>query len=197
MNKSLFLGDIIMNICELANNIMSKEESEELNRAIALQNNNSEEFYKKYQKLIENIIFVTSQNEYMDFIREENSLNKNIFILEFLSSKNYCINIGGYEENADSKIIDFFYRKKIKLTNTFIKKNTNIAADIDNNQNFKNYLTVLNNELNRMGFEICVLFHDIYCEGVYTLFVYNRKFSKKIWNELENNDISIYFKCSI
>lgn len=89
-----------MTIYELANNILSKEDRRELHRSIFLLNNNSEEFYKKYSNLIQNIIFVTSQNEFMDFLNE-NILNKNIFILEFLSSKNYCIRIGRYEKNVD------------------------------------------------------------------------------------------------
>lgn len=51
-----------MTIYELANNILSKEDRRELHRSIFLLNNNSEEFYKKYSNLIQNIIFVTSQN---------------------------------------------------------------------------------------------------------------------------------------
>lgn len=51
-----------MTIYELANNILSKEDRRELHRSIFMLNNNSEEFYKKYSNLIQNIIFVTSQN---------------------------------------------------------------------------------------------------------------------------------------
>lgn len=181
-----------MTIYELANNILSKEESEELYSAISLQNNNSEEFYEKYPKLIQDIIFVTSQIEFMDFLNE-NILNKNIFILEFLCNKNYCINIGGYEKNVDNKIINFLNKKKIKLTNTFIKNNTNIDTDIDDNDNFKDYLFMLSKELNCLDFGICVLFNDVYCAGVYTLLIYSKKFNTTIFHELEDNDISIYF----
>ena len=56
--------------------------------------------YSKYQKVIEELLFITSKQEFDDFIKENECLEIKSFLLAYACYENICCSIGMYETDA-------------------------------------------------------------------------------------------------
>lgn len=116
--------------------------------------------YNKYQKVIEDLLFITSKQEFDDFVADNECLEIKSFLLAYACNENICCSIGMYETNADVTLRRYLnLDKKVILHDNYeeldylvddIKKINSVIAD--------------NNK------KCIVFFDDTYCEGVYYIF---------------------------
>ena len=181
-----------MDINLLAKKLLNPQEYTELTSAIKLlENNNFQILYNNYSNILESLFFVQSYNEFMDFIKENKTIKKNIFILGFLTKKKKCIEIGGYENKLEKKIKQFIAEKNNKLNNSINQLNKNVYTDYDGEDNFFEYISNLNDILVNYKLKTVIFFNDVYCACTYNVFLLDISFLDNIVNEWQDNDIKL------
>ena len=66
-----------------------------------------------------------------------------------------------------------------------------IFTDFDKEDNFKDCIRELNNELNSLNMRFILYFNDIYSACLYSLFLLDTKFADDVLNEWEDEYISL------
>ncbi len=183
-----------MNIKQLAKKILSDSEYKELLNAIKLMENQEIEYlYNQYEGMIGRTIFIHSYEDFKDFIRENNTIEQNIFILGFFAEKAQCIEIGGYEENLEIKINQFIvgFSKNIELHTCIAQLSDKVYTDYDDEDNLHEYIIKLNNLLTHYNLKLVLFFNDVYCGCAYHLFLLNNSMANIILHEWRDDDIQI------
>ena len=180
-----------MDINLLSKELLNNHEYTELIEAINLiKNNDFNELFNNYSNVISETVFTKSYEEFMDFI-QENTFEINIFILEFLTIKNKCIGIGGYENNIGSKIKQFIFKNNPELKDSINFLDENIFTDYDGEDNFYNYIYLLNKILRQHNLQIILFFNNVYCACAYNLFLLRDTVADGITKEWQDNCIQM------
>jgi len=181
-----------MNAKDLGKELLGSQDYQEIETALELlENEEYEKIYDYYGDVINELILVNSNDEFLDFINSE-VLNESIFIFGLLIKKNECVQIGGYEEQVQKKINLFISEKldNIDLVDDIIT-NINIFTDYDGEDNFQEYVKEINQKLNTIDMEIVVLFNDIYSACCYSLLLLNKELASELLSKWDDNSICI------
>ena len=116
-------------------------------------NHDYEMLYVKYCQVIESLLFVTSEDEFADFINENNHIELDSFLLELAAQRELCF---GFSVNDEiSSIVDY-----IKSESGFVFDN---EAD-----SILEILDMANKRDEHMKY--IAFFDDRYSEGMYYVF---------------------------
>ena len=69
------------------------------------------ELYKTQSKVLQAMLFVETQKEFEDFLKNEERLEEDIFWLYYETVQGESLLIGGYEEDVTSKVTTFMKKK--------------------------------------------------------------------------------------
>lgn len=129
--------------------------------------------YNEYREVIEQLLFITSREEFDDFIEEQESLEIKPFLLAYASNEKACCAIGMYEKNADIALKQYAnVDEKIVLCNDYEDPNC-LIEDIKK----------INSVLANTGKKCIAFFDDTYCEGSYYIFKIDSESDNEIYTD--------------
>lgn len=130
------------------------------------------ELYRLQSKTLQKMLFVNSEQEFEDFLKNEESLEEDIFWLYYAVIHGESLLIGGYDKDVTAKITTFL---KNKLPETIFKDIqkylSDIYVDIDDRDTLQEKINACNLCLSDSSYFIQVECDDIYCALAYFLTV--------------------------
>jgi len=182
-----------MNIINLAELLLSSEETNEMRKSIQMiEGKDYSEFYKYNQDIVQSILFIETIDEFLDF-SSENALNLECFCAAFLSTKGHGIQVGGYEDNLTETLTEFFEAKGFDYPDIFeIIGKEKIYTDCSNYDNFKKSLTAINHVLDAHGLRIIVLEDCVYCDCEYTMLLVDKALANDLVSEWQSDNFEVY-----
>lgn len=157
------MRQITHNIAKSYMDILSLLQSQNLEIKDIIDLINGKQFsllYSRYQKVIEELLFITSEQEFDNFIEEGGCLELRSFLLAYASNKKVCCAIGIYEENADVTL-----RQYVNIGENVILHDNYESADY-----LVEDIKKINSVIANTKKKCIALFDDTYCEGVYYIF---------------------------
>lgn len=128
--------------------------------------------YDQYAPMLQNMLFVQSVEEWLDFIQQEGGLEEEPLALYLSAWRGECLLLGCYQGDATQTVLDYF---KDKIPEELRKKLSNlppIVIDIDElNGTLEKQLAPYQEALEPAGVVFRIEFEDIYCSGAYFLSV--------------------------
>ena len=130
------------------------------------------ELYKTQSATLNEMLLVNSQQEFEDYLKNEDFLVEDIFWLYYATVQGESLLIGGYEEDTTSKVTAFL---KGHLPETIFigiqKYLQDIYVDIDDRDNLQEKIEICNQQLSNSGYHIQIDSDDTYCALAYFLSV--------------------------
>lgn len=144
-------------------------------------------------KSIEDMISVNSYLDFLDFIDflEVEKLNKTIFMCTWMENNGKCIELGGYEENLQNKIVNFLTQKLHSAVSIDTGTEEEIFSDYDGEDNFRDYIRNLNAQLSVLDMQLILFFNDVYVQCSYFLFLVDRETAARITKEWDDSDLEL------
>ena len=128
--------------------------------------------YDQYAPVFQNMLFVQSLEEWLDFIQQEGTLEQEPLGLYLSAWRGECLLLGGYEGEATQKILDCL---KGKIPGELLEKLSGlppVVIDIyELNGTLEKQIVPYQAVLESAGFALHIDFEDIYCAGAYFLSV--------------------------
>lgn len=130
------------------------------------------ELYKTQSATLNEMLLVNSQQEFEDYLKNEDFLKEDIFWLYYATVQGESLLIGGYEEDAISKVSTFLKGHLPETIFVGIQKYLqDIYVDIDDRDNLQEKIEICNQLLLDSGYYIHIDSDDTYCALAYFLSV--------------------------
>lgn len=181
-----------MDFEKLAQEILSAEEIKNVDDSWRLlENEGYEAFFDTNIDIISEILFLDSYSDFLVFLKE-GELNRTIFMCAWMEKNEKCIEIGGYEDNIQNKVVSYLAQKidSAEFLDT-ITGGKEIFSDFDGEDNFKDYIRNINVQLVDQGMQFILFFNDIYVQCSYYLFLFDRTMANKLTKEWDDSDIEL------
>lgn len=128
------------------------------------------ELYKTQSKVLQAMLFVETQKEFEDFLKNEERLEEDIFWLYYETVQGESLLVGRYEEDVTSKVTTFMKKKLPETAFTAIQEYLqDIYVDIDDMDNLQEKMDILNQHLSEYGYHVQIENEDTYCALAYFL----------------------------
>ena len=128
--------------------------------------------YSQYAPVLQEMLFVQSQEEWLDFIRQEGALEEEPLKLYLSAWRGESLLLGCYEGEATQKVLDYL---KGRIPDDLLERLNGLAPvviDIDElNGRLEKQIAPYREILDPIGFILHIGFEDIYCDGAYFLSV--------------------------
>lgn len=118
-----------------------------------LKNKQYDLIYKEYRQVIEALLFVTSEDEFADFIREIGYIEMDSFLLELAAQRDICFALS--------------VNDVMSTLSSYIENESNLILDAKN-KTIVDILSKANECDNKMRY--IAFFDDQYSDGIYYLF---------------------------
>lgn len=133
------------------------------------------ELYQTQSATLNEMLLVNSQQEFEDYLKNEDFLEEDIFWLYYAAVQGESLLIGGYEGDVTSKVSTFLNQHLPATIFVEIQKYLqDISVDIDDRDNLQEKIEICNQHLSDSGYFIQVDSEDIYCSLAYFLSVKHR-----------------------
>ena len=120
--------------------------------------------YDQYAPMLQDMLFVQSFEEWLDFIQQEGALEEEPLRLYLSAWRGSCLLLGCYEGEATPKVVRQLLEKLSGLPP--------IAIDVDElDGTLEKQLAPYQDLLTQAGFSFHIDFEDTYCAGAYFLWV--------------------------
>ena len=131
--------------------------------------------YDQYAPMLQDMLFVQSLEEWLDFIQQEGALEEKPLRLYLSAWRGECLLLGCYEGEATRKVLDYL---KGRIPDELLERLSGLAPvviDIDElNGTLEKQLAPYREILDPIGWILHIEFEDIYCDGAYFLSVGTR-----------------------
>ena len=128
--------------------------------------------YDQYAPMLQDMLFVQSLEEWLDFIQQEGTLEEEPLGLYLSARQGACLLLGCYEGDATRKVLDYL---KGRIPEELLEKLSGLAPiviDIDElGGALEKQIVPYQETLTQVGFAFHIDFEDIYCAGAYFLSV--------------------------
>lgn len=135
-----------------------------------LSKENYQAVYDQYAAVLQDMLFIQSAEEWMDFIRQEGTLEEEPLRLYLSARQGTCLLLGCYEGEATQKVLDWL---KGRIPEELLEKLSGlppIVIDVDElGGTLEKQLAPYQDVLTQAGFSFHIDFEDIYCAGAYFL----------------------------
>jgi len=129
-----------------------------------------ETIYHQYASVLQTMLFVQSLEEWLDFIRQEGTLEEEPLALYLSAWRGECLLLGCYQGDATQAVLDHLKDKLPAELGERLSDLPPIVIDIDEvNGTLEKQIIPYQNVLERTDFRLHVDFEDIYCAGAYFL----------------------------
>ena len=126
--------------------------------------------YGQYAPMLQDMLFVQSSEEWLDFIQREDKLEEEPLRLYLLARRGVCLLLGCYEGETTQKVLDYL---KSRIPEALLESLAGLAPiviDIDElGGTLEKQLAPYQEILTRAGYAFHIDFEDIYCAGAYFL----------------------------
>lgn len=130
------------------------------------------ELYNTQSPTLNEMLLVNSQQEFEDYLKNEDFLEEDIFWLYYATIQGESLLISGYEEDATSKVSTFLKGHLPETIFVGIQKYLqDIYVDIDDIDNLQEKIEICNQHLSDSGYYIQIDSDDTYCALAYFLSV--------------------------
>lgn len=130
------------------------------------------QLYKTQSATLNEMLLINSQQEFEDYLKNENFLEEDIFWLYHAAVQGESLLIGGYEEDVASKVSAFLKERLPETIFVVIQKYLqDIYVDIDDRDNLQEKIETCNQQLSNSGYYIQIDSDDTYCTLAYFLSV--------------------------
>ncbi|MDE7246118.1 MAG: hypothetical protein K2O18_19390, partial [Oscillospiraceae bacterium] len=170
-----------VNISDLCGLLLAQEERQEMRESLQmLKEEKYSRFYERNQKIVSDLLFLESLDEFMDF-SEGDRLDEESYCFAFLCAKGNGLQIGGYEEDLTEKLTGFFAQKGLLYPEIAAIINREVIyTDCDNSGNFEQAVTEINRFLEPHGLWLTVFDDFMYCDCQYTLLLTDTALAEQI-----------------
>lgn len=120
-------------------------------------NKEYEKLYKQYTEVINDLLYLQSEEEFYDFINNQTELVEEPFLLALSYKNNLCCGFGCYEDNIGCKLQEY-----IKIT-------SNISVDVYDEIDQMMIVIDNINSINKTS-KYIVIIDDTYSEGSYYIY---------------------------
>ena len=128
--------------------------------------------YDQYAPMLQDMLFVQSLEEWLDFIRQEGALEEKPLRLYLSAWRGLCLLLGCYEGEASPKVLGWL---KGRIPEELLEKLSGLApivVDVDEpGGTLEKQIAPYQDALTQAGFSFHIDFEDIYCAGAYFLWV--------------------------
>ena len=128
--------------------------------------------YDQYAPVLQDMLFIQSLEEWLDFIRQEGALEEEPMGLYLSAWRGECLLLSCYEGEATRKVLDWL---KGRIPKELLEKLGSLAPiviDIDElDGTLEKQIAPYQEVLAQAGFLFHIDFEDIYCAGAYFLSV--------------------------
>jgi len=128
--------------------------------------------YDQYAPMLQDMLFVQTSEEWLDFIQQEGTLEEKPLRLYLSAWRGLCLLLGCYEGEATRKVLDWL---KDRIPEELLEKLSGLAPiviDIDElGGTLEKQIAPYQDVLTQAGFSVHIDFEDIYCAGAYFLSV--------------------------
>lgn len=128
--------------------------------------------YDQYAPMLQDMLFVQSLEEWLDFIQQEGTLEEEPLRLYLSAWRGECLLLGCYEGEATRKVLDWL---KGRIPEELLEKLSSLAPiviDIDElDGTLEKQIAPYQEVLTQAGLSFQIGFEDIYCAGAYFLSV--------------------------
>ena len=128
--------------------------------------------YDQYAPMLQDMLFVQSLEEWLDFIQQEGALEEKPLRLYLSAWRGLCLLLGCYEGDVTRKVLDYL---KGRIPEELLEKLSGLAPiviDIDElGGALEKQIVPYQETLTQVGFAFHIDFEDIYCAGAYFLSV--------------------------
>lgn len=135
-----------------------------------LSKENYQAVYDQYSAMLQDMLFVQSIEEWMDFIRQEGTLEPEPLRFYLMAWRGECLLLGCYEGEVTRKVLDYL---KSRIPNELLEKLSNLAPiviDVDElDGTLEKQIAPYQEILAQAGYPLHIDFEDIYCAGAYFL----------------------------
>jgi len=154
-------------------NAMSAQGKEDVEKIQALlAQKDYRAVYDQYAPVLQDMLFVQSMEEWLDFIRQEGRLEEEILGLYVSARQGECLLLGCYEGEVTEKVLGYL---KDRIPAELWEKLGALAPiiiDIDErNGTLEKQIVPYQEVLESAGFTAHIDFEDVYCAGAYFLSV--------------------------
>lgn len=139
--------------------------------------NEYEKLYEQYADVINYLLFLETEKEFIDFINEEKEMKEESFLLALAFKKGLCCSFGMYEENIGI-ILQQYVQANSKISVEFDDMNENIDTLVDS-------INKLNASIESSFKKYIILLDDTYCEGCFYIFCVSTDESMEDWESVE------------
>ena len=128
--------------------------------------------YDQYAPVLQDMLFIQSAEEWLDFIRQESTLEEEPLRLYLMAWRGERLLLGCYEGEATQKVLDYL---KGRIPNELLEKLSSLAPiviDMDElDGTLEKQIAPYQEILMQAGFSFHIDFEDVYCAGAYFLSV--------------------------
>ena len=133
---------------------------------------NYKQLYQTQPRVIDEMLLINCQEEFEDFLKENYSLDEEVFWLYFSTVHGDSLLIGGYSEDVTEEVTIFLEKQLPTDIFNWIKDNIQqIYVDLDAENNLEERIRILNKKLEQKGHLIRLDYDETYCAGAYFLSV--------------------------
>ena len=127
------------------------------------------EIYEQYRPLLQHMLFLESEGEWMDFLAQGGALEERPVSLHLSALAGECLCLGGYEGDVTEQVRAFL---SSKLPQRLMLPALPAVLDLDEpDGRLEPQLEPYREYLEPLGFRTRVEFDDTYCAGEYFLFM--------------------------
>ena len=142
-----------------------------------INRNMYEKLYEQYANVINDLLFLETKREFMNFISEQKELKEESFLLALAYKKGLCCSFGMYEENIGI-ILQQYLQTNSQICVEFDEMKWNIDLLVD-------YINKVNASVECSLKRYIILLDDTYCEGCIYIFCVTDDESLEDWESIQ------------
>ena len=136
------------------------------------QEKNYKQLYELCAPSINEMLLITTADEFEDFLRQTGDLDEEIFWLYDSSVSGKSILIGCYEEDVTERVRTFLKERLPEESFSVIRDDLkDLYVDIDSRDNLRERIDACNSKLETERNILVLKYENTYCAGAYFLFV--------------------------
>lgn len=130
------------------------------------------EVYRRYGPVLEDMLFVSSEEEWLDFVEQQGpELDEHALRLHLAAWQDCCIELGCYEGDVTEKLLAFLEQELPDKIFTKLEC-PKVCLDLDEpGQDLTAQLKPYRDQLNPWGCKLITFTDDTYCDGVDFIFL--------------------------
>lgn len=137
--------------------------------------------YQTCSEIINDMLMISSREEFEDFLDCNNTLEEDIFWLHYAAARGESLLICGYDEDVTEKVTSFLQQKLPEnIFNTIASNLHDLYVYLGTRDTLEEKIRLCNQSLSSSEYTLKLDYDETYCAGIYFLTIQsNRIYSKE------------------